>query len=191
MSPISEIKDAATERLRNPFVGAVGISFFLFNWRIFAYLFLSDVPVNDRLVEIGKLTNGLLIIGVLGYPIVFVFGYVTIMPWVSLVIEWVSHFGTDKLIQLKRSQELRLDLIRQFTDDKLTLERALNIARPNDKGKLQKAVDEWRSVIIDYRDTAGLPESVKKQLNEGLRKLHDAFLNFLGTPLFDKSDPKK
>lgn len=186
MSIPAEIKDDAKERMKNPFIGAVGISFFLFNWKIFSHLFLSDLPVTDRLNVIGEL--GFFI----WQPIVTALGYVLLMPWVSALIEWLRQFGTDLHKKVIRSQEPRLDLKRKFHVDNLTLVQALKIVRPNEVGHVESAVEKCKITIRKCIQDTNQPQHLQSRLLKSLEGVDRAFHNVLGLPLgLESADPEK
>lgn len=170
---------ALKERANNPIAGAFGISFVLFNWRTFSHLFLSDASVDVRLREIDAL--GVLI----WQPIATALAYVILMPWVSLVIEWLRQFGTDELLQVKRSQGQRLNLKEKIRTEKLTLEDVLSAINPNGKKLLKDAVNEWSNNLEQYCENSQLflKDTEVKKMQDGLVELEKAFTKFLGTPL--------
>jgi len=175
---------ALKERANNPIAGAFGISFVFINWRIFSHLFLSDASIDERLRAIERLSDGWLILYVWGCPIVFALAYVIGMPWVSMKIEEYRQRGTDKLIQVKKSQEPRLELIEKLNADNLTLEDALKIARPKDANKVREAVREFNSQFLAYSNSKQyLKPEERKKIEECVTKIDEVFLKFLGTPL--------
>lgn len=107
------------------------------------------------------------------------------MPWVSLVIEWVRQKGTDRLIQLKRSQDPRIEISEKLKAEELSLQDALEAIRPNSIIVLNRAVAEIGNVITEFckHATPALKGKDRDDLNRSVEKLKEDFQKFLGTPL--------
>ena len=184
---------ALKERADNPIAGAFAISFVLFNWRMFSHLLLSDASVDVRLQAVDRLTDGCLILYVWGCPIVLALAYVMGMPWVSMLIEKQRQRGTDKLIEVKKSQDPRIAYIirlkeKQWTvDDFLTRFVQFDIGRDekNGKQKLDDAVNAFRHVIHQTFFKPELSPEENEKMKQGLGELNDAFNELLGTPLIE------
>lgn len=93
-----EFSDSTRDRLKNPLVGAFGISWLIINWRIIVILLFSEKSIEGRIDYIEDNFSSVWLLGAI--PLAFSFLYTVGLPWVMLKVDGM----TRKNIEGRTSQ---------------------------------------------------------------------------------------
>lgn len=141
-----ELFEAASSRLRSPFLGSVALVFAAVNWQPLYYMFFADKPVRARLLYFDA--NAVLLL-----PVGIGIAVAVAAPWLRWIGAWLAKFPSRLLHDLQQveDQGKRIFMLRQQAD----LEEA--------QGRLEEA-KETRKIEAAKRDEAAnrLPDSVSK-----------------------------
>lgn len=150
------LMDSATDRLKNPIVGAFITAWIAINWRFVAILFFSSKTIEGKIEFIE--TNYFDIDHNLWIPLAFAVFYVLILPYIMALFDWLSQKGISirKLIsknhrisdiQYKQeiaAEEWQLEKIREGSPDIQAMkERIL---------KLENQLEEKDEVIANLSE---------------------------------------
>ncbi len=84
---INNLFKASNERMKNPLIFSFILSWIVFNWKPIFTLFLSDSIIENKINYIALNFSDLSFN--LWYPLLFAFGYVIILPYLSIGIELI------------------------------------------------------------------------------------------------------
>ncbi|TDE03241.1 hypothetical protein [Flavobacterium hiemivividum] len=122
---ISNLFNVSNERLKNPLIFSFLLSWLAFNWRPIFTLLLSDKKIEDRINYISENFNEIQFN--LFYPLIFSFGYVLLLPYITWLIE--------VLVQYAKFGRKRNSISEQLSD----LRDKQKIAREEFKYEQEKA----------------------------------------------------
>jgi hypothetical protein len=88
---ISNLFKVSNERLKNPLIFSFLLSWIAFNWRPVFTLLLSDKKIEDRISYISENFNEIQYN--LFYPLIFSFGYVLLLPYLTWLIEVLVQYA--------------------------------------------------------------------------------------------------
>ncbi|WFW79831.1 hypothetical protein NFJ83_10135 [Citrobacter braakii] len=117
------LKDALAERIKSPVWGYIAISWFGFNWKNLAVLFMSKETVQERINHIITQENYLLY----GYtiPILIGLGLAVISPYGQLILSYLHKWGDGlhrKNLSDRKSSRYQESI--QLSDLKVKADRA-------------------------------------------------------------------
>ncbi|PNW28930.1 hypothetical protein [Formosa algae] len=144
---LNSFKDAAKDRIRNPFIGSFIFAWIAFNWKGIIYLILSKDTIESRIQVISQYFSP--IKTTLIYPLLFSLFYILILPYMMWLFEEV--YSTAVKARLNNKTKSDLDKI----------ERNIQLARRR---------LELENVKADYKETQELNEQIEKLKEDVIEK---------------------
>ncbi|MCF8297685.1 MAG: hypothetical protein K9J13_09105 [Saprospiraceae bacterium] len=181
---VKAIFDSTTERIKNPFIGTLIVSWIIINWKAIAVLLFDDKNIIDRIIFIESnyvsLSNNLI------WPIAVALIYIIVLPYIMLSLEWVIKTSTIKRKEYASEQSvIDIQLKQKLVKEEVELENIK--ANYQDKADLNKQIDRLNTEvlemnsIIEERDNSvlRLERDLKdsKGLNNQLQRKIDEFKN--------------
>lgn len=115
------IKEAISERVKNPLLGSFAISWLIVNWQFVAVLVKREGPIEET-IKVLK-TSYSDTFHILWLPLIISSALVLFYPWLTLVIMIVRTAPQFMMEQRKISEEVRLARLRINLSDYRSLER--------------------------------------------------------------------
>lgn len=129
---------ASEDRLKNPVFGTFFLSFIAFNWKPVSIFLLSDCQIEERIVLISN--NYSAVQTLLLYPLLTVIFYNMILPYVMVLIEWMT------------SLSFKLRTQNHYKSKSLVLD---------EKKKVALAEAELEDIKSDYKEKADLNKQIR------------------------------
>lgn len=82
------------ERLNNPILGPFTAGWLVFNWRPLAIILFGDMPMTGRISFVQMRYDDWS--SILIFPLVFAVVYALIVPWVTLVVQWLQEYANSR-----------------------------------------------------------------------------------------------
>lgn len=99
-----EIWEAASQRIRSPFLGSIVFAFVAINWRALFYLFFAETSVITRLTYFRMRTD---LYTLYLAPLVVGLLLALAMPWLKFVGAWIAVKPAAKLAELQSGEASR------------------------------------------------------------------------------------
>lgn len=80
MDVTKSVIGTTANRIKNPIIGSIVVSFILFNWKPIFYLMFEGIPASQRIIEVEKTTS----LGNLFWPLLIGLAVALIMPCIML-----------------------------------------------------------------------------------------------------------
>lgn len=170
---IKDLIEGYKERVRNPIISSLLISFSIYNWRPISILLFSDKIIEER---IDLIENNYLTSDVICKPILLALAYTIIMPYINVSAQWIILKANE--IQNSRNNRKRLfSLNHKIEEAKLERKIAEEIAGRKETEELTKTIDELTSLLdIKSNELNNLMSSnsmMSKENNDKIKMLND------------------
>ncbi|MCG8894050.1 hypothetical protein G1K97_02980 [Tenacibaculum finnmarkense] len=172
MKLIKDILDSAKERLKNPLITAIIISWLFLHWKHISILFFSKLPIIDRICEIDRIEENIYWI-ILYWVLPFVIGlfYVVALPFIMAYIDGIIE---EKVI--KRKKSVFTILIAEVDEKQKLATKEINLedskSELKSKQELKIQIENLKEDIIS-KDS--FIEELKTRIKNGTPKLDFEF----------------
>lgn len=168
-SVISTSKD----RISNPIIGTFIISWIVFNWKSLLFILISNQKIEDKILYIES--NFYSIKNLLIFPLTAVIIYVVILPYVTLLFEYVLEFSRIKrnYILISKQKQIIINKNELAIEEIMLEENLIKYRERNNENKLLEALE--KSIEVKEEQL-----SVERQRNNVLsRKMKEesSYLN--------------
>ena len=170
---IKDLIEGYKERIKNPIISSLIISFSIYNWRPISILIFSPNKIEDR---INYVENQYLNSNVIFYPIIFALAYTIIMPYLNVIATWIIRKANE--IQNNRNNRKRLSVLEhRISEAKLERKIAEEIAGRKETEELTKTIQELKTLLEiksnELNDVTSSYSKTSKELNDAIKKLSD------------------
>lgn len=145
---IQELFNNMNERVKNPFIGAFFISWFIFNWKPIAFWLFSNQNVLDKIttteLNYSDISNYLI------YPLLMAFFYVLVFPFIMALLDFIGNIA----IKLRNKERVnkRVDQIAGEKKIAKEIRKLREIEAGNDDyEELMKDISSLKNEINEYK----------------------------------------
>lgn len=137
------------ERLKNPFIGSLAVSFFIYNWRIILILLQSSTEIELRIKYIEQ---NYLAADTLYFPFLTSLVYLTTIPYLNSLIDWFTNKAINN--RTDRSFGRRISKLKhRISEARLERQIAEEIAGTNEIESLNNKIQELNETIDSKNKT--------------------------------------
>lgn len=120
---IHSIFSTSKERIANPIIGTFLLSWIAFNWKPIIYILTSGQKIESKINYIDS--NFSSITNLLFYPLLTVFVYILVVPYVNLLFEYLLEFSRIKrnFISISKQKQI-IENKKELAIEEIKLEEA-------------------------------------------------------------------
>jgi len=161
------------ERISNPIIGTFLISWTAFNWKPIIFLFISGQKIEDKITYIDSNLSS--INNLLFFPLIAVFIYVLIIPYVNLLFEYLLEFSRIKrnFILISKQKQI-IENKKELAIEEIKLEEAQTEFK--ERKNQNKLIEDLHKSILAKEEQLLIERERFNDLNKKIKE-ESSYLN--------------
>ena len=161
------------ERISNPIIGTFLISWTAFNWKPIIFLFISGQKIEDKIAYIDSNLSS--INNLLFFPLIAVFIYVLIIPYVNLLFEYLLEFSRIKrnFILISKQKQI-IENKKELAIEEIKLEEAQTEFK--ERKNQNKLIEDLHKSILAKEEQLLIERERFNDLNKKIKE-ESSYLN--------------